>query len=366
MEKTVSLVLVEQCNLNCSYCYEHHKKNTRMPIPLAKRILYDELCADDGSDEVYIDFFGGEPFLAFDIIKELFDYIRSIPTKKKYIVYSTTNGTLIHGDVQAWLEKNKDYFVCGLSIDGTREMHNCNRSNSFDRIDLPFFHHLWPDQPIKMTITPTTLNTLSDGIIFLHERGFKVSCNLAYGCDWSKQGLAEILERELDKLVSFYILHSDIEVCTMLSHGIEYLSEEPNEEYQKWCGTGTGMRVYSTEGILYPCQFFTPLSIGDTLSQKAKNLVFSEKISLAEVDQQCQNCPFLRICPTCLGYNFLSSGNIYHRDLDMCRFTKLEIFATSYLKAKLLAMGKLILDNDQLYRLISGIKIVQKELCMFT
>lgn len=365
MEKTVSLVLIEQCNLNCRYCYEHHKANARMPVPLAKKILYNELCNDDEYDEVYIDFFGGEPFLAFEIIKELFDYIRCIPTKKKYIVYSTTNGTLIHGDVQEWLKKNKDYFVCGLSLDGTREMHNYNRSGSFDSIDFPFFCRLWPEQPVKMTVTPKSLNTLAEGIIFLHEQGFKVSCNLAYGCDWSMQGLPEILERELDKLVNFYILHPDIEVCTMLDHGIEYLSTEPNVEYQKWCGSGTGMRVYSTEGILYPCQFFTPLSMGESLSLKARDLSFSEKIPLSEVDQSCQVCPFLRICPTCLGYNFLLNGNIHHRDLSLCRFTKLEIFATSYLKAKLLAMGKLTLENDELYRLIEGIKIVQKELAQF-
>lgn len=359
MEKTVSLVIVEDCNLNCSYCYEHHKTNKLISVDLAKEILYKELTEDDEYDDVYIDFFGGEPFLAFNIIKELFDYIKAISTNKKYTIYSTTNGTLIHGSIQKWLKENKDDFVCGLSIDGNREMHNYNRSNSFDNIDLSFFYRMWPDQPVKMTITPKSLNTLADGVIYLHEEGFKVSCNLAYGYNWNDSNLEVVLKRELSKLIDYYLSHPDIEICTMLDHKIEYLTNSENEIYKKWCGVGTGMRVYSTDGELYPCQFFTPLSIGGELSKKAKSLNFCRDISLCEIDVQCQECVFLKICPTCMGHNYFVNENIYHKDLSMCQLTKIMFYATSYLKGELLVKNKLILENDELYNLINGIKIVQ-------
>ena len=69
-QKTVSLTLTEDCNLNCIYCYEKHNKNRVMSIDTAKEILDKELTVEDGTKEVYIDLFGGEPFLEFELIKK--------------------------------------------------------------------------------------------------------------------------------------------------------------------------------------------------------------------------------------------------------------------------------------------------------
>lgn len=71
VHKDVTLTITEACNLNCIYCYENHKSKRKMNFEIAKRILDYELTADDGSKKVTIDFFGGEPFLHFELIQEV-------------------------------------------------------------------------------------------------------------------------------------------------------------------------------------------------------------------------------------------------------------------------------------------------------
>ena len=61
---------------------------------------------------------------------------------------------------------------------------------------------------------------LADGVIALHKKGFLVSCNLAYGLDWSNPENADILNRELHKLIAFYLENPDIEPCSMLEMDI--------------------------------------------------------------------------------------------------------------------------------------------------
>ena len=136
--KIVELVLTEQCNLSCVYCYEHDKDVLKMPNDIAKKAI-EEAFTDSSFNEVEIDFFGGEPFLAFNDMKEICEWFWQQDWPKPYIVFAPTNGTLVHGDVRDWIYKNRERFFLGLSVDGTASMHNLNRCNSFDKIDLDFF-----------------------------------------------------------------------------------------------------------------------------------------------------------------------------------------------------------------------------------
>lgn len=178
--KTVTLTLTQACNLSCTYCYEHHKSNRRMSVETAKSIVDYELKNFADFEGIEFDLFGGEPFLAFDLVREITDYICSKKGDIPCTVFATTNGTLVHGEVQDWLREHVGCFICGLSLDGTRDMHNVNRSNSYDDIDLDFFLEMYPEQDVKMTVSRETLPHLAEGVIELHQKGFAVSCNLAY------------------------------------------------------------------------------------------------------------------------------------------------------------------------------------------
>ena len=160
MEKNVTLTLTANCNLSCVYCYEKHDDNKSMSFDTAKYILDSEFEGLKNDDYITIDFFGGEPFLEFELIKKIVSYVREQNIKGRFLpryrFFATTNGTLIHGEIMNFLKAHKNFYL-GLSLDGTKWMHDTNRCNSFDKIDLDFFFFFYPEKQAKMTISDFTL-----------------------------------------------------------------------------------------------------------------------------------------------------------------------------------------------------------------
>ena len=77
----ITLTITEGCNLNCSYCYENHKSKKMMSFETARAII-DREFNNCKYNEISLDFFGGEPFLYFDIIKQVDDYLKFKNTDK--------------------------------------------------------------------------------------------------------------------------------------------------------------------------------------------------------------------------------------------------------------------------------------------
>lgn len=363
LAKTVTLTLTECCNLKCRYCYEEHKTLRTMTWETAKMILDKELNQKDYSEAINFELFGGEPFLQFELIKKIVEYLKTNKAKKPFRLFVTTNGTLVHGEIQEWLKQNRYAIQCGLSLDGTKEMHDINRDNSFDKIDLDFFVKTYPEQPIKMTISKESLPFLSDGVKFCHKLGFLINCNLAYGIDWSNEENASILEKELKKLIDFYIENPEIKPCSILDSDIKMVAYDSNNiKTRKWCGTGTHMHTYDVDGEVYPCQFFTPLSAGKELSEKSKCLKFCEEIPDDFLDEKCRDCIVKMICPTCYGSNYISTGDLYHKDDSMCKLTKITMLARSYFRALQLEKGQIKLPTNEEQALVRSILKIQEKL----
>lgn len=355
--KIIILTLTNQCNLRCTYCYEHNKETREMPLETALNIVEREMTADDGSDFACIYYFGGEPYLEFDKIKVIHDFLKSRNWNKGWHGFTTTNGTLVHGEIQEWLVENYETIEVYLSMDGTPEMHNRNRSNSYDMIDTAFFRKYFPFA--KMTATPQTLPQLAEGIISLHEQGFEVSCNLGEGISWPKE-CAGILAEQMNLLSSYYLEHPDVPVSTILRAGIEDLS--PGTEHpRRFCGVGPMMRSYDTDGIAYPCHAFAPLCIGKEKAEASKKLDFSCPLRLEENDEKCRKCPLIGNCPTCYGINFGATGNVYHIADDYCRMMKVHFLANAMFQYRLWQCGrKTFKDEGTELKFLRNVKAVQE------
>lgn len=361
LTKSVTLTVTEACNLACTYCYESHKSKRAMSLATAQKILDAEMvdAAANGYDHVEFDLFGGEPFLRFDLVKAITEYICAQRYPLPYVVFATTNGTLVHGEVQDWLRAHP-CFVCGLSVDGTKAMHDANRCNSFDDIDLDFFLHQYPQQGIKMTVSQQTLSTLADGVIFLQAQGFEVGCNLAYGIDWSAPEHAAALERELHKLIDYYLAHPNAVPCSMLDASIVNVAQ-PERVYRRFCGSGIDMAAYDVDGNRYPCQFFMPLSIGAEKAAAAQSLTFyDEAIPARLIDPRCLDCAVQPVCPTCYGSNYASTGNIYLHDQNLCRLNKIMLKARAYFKARQWEAGQLSLSHEEEQATLTAILRIQE------
>ena len=358
----VTLIVTQDCNLNCSYCYEHNKTQHSMSVDLAKQIITDELNAVDDFDEISFEFFGGEPFLEFEKIKEIVSYFRSQTLKKPFHFFAGTNGTLFNDSMKTWLIENQDIFQIALSLDGTKEMHDLNRSCSFDLIDIDFFTKEFKNIIVKSTISPGTLGSLCDGVIFLHKIGFKnIACNLAVGIDWANRNNIFLLQRELNKLIEFYLKHSDLQVCSLLDYSIENIVHPINGKVLKYCGAGTRTRVYDIDGQEYPCQYFLPMTIGER-SRNAGKVEFSDIMDINDLDECCQKCVAISICPSCYGSNYKDYNNIHKRDYWFCNLQKIIILANSYFKAKKWEKHQLDLDEYTEQELLHSILKIQESM----
>lgn len=130
-EKISALVLmiVQECNLRCIYCYGDCGEYENKGI-MSKETAFDSvdyLIENSDEDDIFITFFGGEPLLNFKLIKEVVDYCKykESKSKKKFKYSITTNGTLINEEIEKFLKDNQ--FVIQISIDGKRDKHNANR-----------------------------------------------------------------------------------------------------------------------------------------------------------------------------------------------------------------------------------------------
>ena len=126
-QKKIMLLLTEECNLNCVYCYEHFKSKRKMSFDTARSILDNFYSSSKPGDTVLIEVFGGEPFTNFELIKQIDDYVMTMYGDRNTFFETTTNGTLVHGEVQEWLKERKERYMVSLSLDGTETMQNKNR-----------------------------------------------------------------------------------------------------------------------------------------------------------------------------------------------------------------------------------------------
>jgi uncharacterized protein len=101
--KTIMLMITYQCNLDCVYCYEKGKRSNRsMDIEVAKKIIEQAFIENESiCEEIEFDFMGGEPLLEFEKIKKIAEWMWNRNWSKPYILYATTNGTLLNDEMKA-------------------------------------------------------------------------------------------------------------------------------------------------------------------------------------------------------------------------------------------------------------------------
>jgi len=310
----------------------------------------------DNTCEIEIGLIGGEPLLEFDLIKEIVAYTCSKKRKEKFIFFATTNGTILTEAMKKWFVAHKEIFVLGLSLDGARETHNFNRSNSFDKIDIDFFLTNWSNQGVKMTLSEYSLLHLAENIKFLHSKGVKdiQGVNLAEGnFDWSDNKYIKLLTPQLTELVEFYVENDTLELNQMFNMQLNFC--EVKKERSKWCGTGTGCPFFDVDGKMYPCSYMTPMTFSENELSEIAKVDFTNDDNF--IDEDCfNNCYIYPICPNCAGGNYLVNKTFKERDKRRCRIQKFVSLFIADLQAKRITKNPKIYDAETLYHTIEAIK----------
>lgn len=272
--KALCLHIAHDCNLACRYCFaeegEYHGRRALMSFEVGKKAL-DFLVRNSGSRvNLEVDFFGGEPLMNWDVVKELVSYGRSLeePFHKKFRFTLTTNGVLLNDEVQEFVNREMANVV--LSIDGRREINDKMRpfrggQGSYDRI-VPKFKKLAESREqtnYYVRGTFTHFNTdFSEDVLHLADLGFEqISVEPVVAKPEEEYALREEdlprLFEEYDKLAAELIRRTKEGRGFNFFHFMIDLSGGPCVAKRlSGCGSGSEYLAVTPWGDFYPCHQF--------------------------------------------------------------------------------------------------------------
>ena len=122
----LTFFLTNDCNLKCSYCYQHHKEQRTLSIEVFKNTLDFLIKNCNYSNQLQIVFFGGEPLLSFEQMKIMVDICKDEYSQFFKPSFSiTTNGTLLKENLLPFFIGNKFYIM--VSVDNGKNIHDRHR-----------------------------------------------------------------------------------------------------------------------------------------------------------------------------------------------------------------------------------------------
>ena len=272
--KALCLHIAHDCNLACKYCFaeegEYHGRRALMSYEVGKKAL-DFLIANSGNrHNLEVDFFGGEPLMNWQVVKDLVAYGREQEKihDKHFRFTVTTNGVLLNDEIQEFINKEMDNVV--LSLDGRKEINDQmrpfrNGKGSYDLI-VPKFRKLADSRNqekyyIRGTFTRNNLD-FSNDILHFADLGFKqMSIEPVVGEESDpyairKEDLPQIME-EYDKLAKIMIEREKEGKGFNFFHFMIDLNGGPCVAKRlSGCGSGTEYLAVTPWGDLYPCHQF--------------------------------------------------------------------------------------------------------------
>ena len=310
--KALCLHIAHDCNLACRYCFaeegEYKGHRELMSYEVGKQSL-DFLIANSGNRKnLEVDFFGGEPLMNFQVVKDLVKYGREQEAlhNKKFRFTLTTNGILLDDDIMEFANKEMNNVV--LSIDGRKEVNDRmrpsrNGKGSYDII-LPKFQKLAESRKqtnyyVRGTFTHNNLD-FSEDVKHLADLGFKqisVEPVVALPEDSyaiTKEDLPKIFE-EYDKLAKMVLDYKREGKEFNFFHFMIDLTGGPCVAKRlSGCGSGTEYLAVTPWGDLYPCHQFVGIPeflMGDVF-KGVKTPELREEFKYCNVysKEKCRNC----------------------------------------------------------------------------
>ena len=326
--KALCLHIAHDCNLSCKYCFaregEYHGERALMSFEVGKAAL-DFLISHSGNrHNLEVDFFGGEPTMNFQVVKDLVAYGREQEKlhDKRFRFTLTTNGILLNDEIQDFVNREMDNVV--LSIDGRKEVNDRmrplkNGAGSYDRI-VPKFQKLAESRGQERYYvrgTFTHFNTdFSKDVLHLADLGFKqISVEPVVAMPEDEYALREsdlpVLFEEYDALAAEMARRIHTEKAFHFFHFMIDLEGGPCAiKRLSGCGSGTEYLAVTPWGDLYPChQFvgnrdFLMGNVRDGITRQ--DLVSAFKECNVYAKEKCRSC-FAKF--TCSGG---CAANSYH------------------------------------------------------
>ena len=326
--KALCLHVAHTCNLNCSYCFasqgKYHGDRAVMSYEVGKQALDFLIENSEGRRNLEVDFFGGEPLMNFDVVKQLVAYARSREKEsgKNFRFTLTTNGVLVDDDVIDFANREMSNVV--LSLDGRKEVHDRFRvdhagNGSWERI-VPKFQQLvkargGKNYYMRGTFTHANPDFLKD-IETMLELGFTelsmepVVCAPDDPSALTAEDLPIVLD-QYEKLAELMLeRHRKGKPFTFYHYMIDLKGGPCIYKRVSGCGSGTEYMAVTPWGDLYPCHQFVgeeAFKLGDVF----------HGVTNPEVQKEFASCNVYSRpeCADCWAKLYCSGGcaaNAYH------------------------------------------------------
>ncbi len=310
--KALCIHIAHTCNLNCEYCFasqgKYHGERALMSFETGKQAL-DFLVANSGTRRnLEVDFFGGEPLMNFDVVKQMVEYARSIEKEhnKNFRFTLTTNGMLIDDDVIDFANREMSNVV--LSLDGRKEIHDRYRvdyagNGSWEKI-VPKFQKLveargGKDYYMRGTFTHANPDFLND-IKQMLDLGFTelsmepVVCAKGDPSELTEEDMV-IVKKQYEDLAQL-MLEKDKEgkPFTFYHYMIDLTGGPCIYKRISGCGSGTEYMAVTPWGDLYPCHQFVgddKFKLGDIWNGVDNTEIQNEFLSCnVYAREECHDC----------------------------------------------------------------------------
>ena len=331
--KALCLHIAHTCNLNCSYCFASQGKyngdRAVMSFETGKRAL-DFLIENSGTrHNLEVDFFGGEPLMNWEVVKQLVEYARSIEKQhnKNFRFTLTTNGMLVDNEVIEFANREMSNVV--LSLDGRKEIHDRYRvdyagKGSWETI-VPKFQEFvkkrgGKDYYMRGTFTHANPDFLED-IKQMLDLGFTELSMEPVVC--APGDPSELTEEDLPVLFDQYEKLAELMLerkaegrpFTFYHYMIDLSGGPCIYKRISGCGSGTEYMAVTPWGDLYPCHQFVgdeKFRLGD-IWNGVDNTDIQEEFAKCNVYQRpdCRDCWAKLYCSGgCAANAYHSTGSV--------------------------------------------------------
>lgn len=256
---SLTFILTDRCNWNCSYCFQRKRLRT------LDRGLLSEACAffyPRLGRRPLVSFYGGEPLLAFEAMGQAVEDFQRLsrPSGRRLRFSITTNGSLMTDDRLAYLDQNS--FEVLLSFDGLAQEHG-RKAGSF-RSTLALLEKLLDRRRLRVmtnsVFTPRTVGLLADSLQLIAESGVRdIRWTISSGSSWTPRAVSHLfeqVERLRRWLLRFYEKEGRVPLTDFLPSGRSGVF---------CCSAGRDRMTLAADGNLWGCYLFADYAnaVGD-------------------------------------------------------------------------------------------------------
>ena len=255
------MLITEDCNCRCDYCFVHGKRPKRMTGDVVKATIDFLLVRSRACAAPELLFLGGEPLTAFDLMQLAVDYgnWQANRWRKKIVFSMTTNGTLFDEEKLRFCRDNGVKFL--LSLDGDEATHNAHRKfadgcGTYDAVAsrIPLMKQYQPWLGARVTPTPESIGKMAANVEHLHSLGInQFIVGPASGMEYSDDDVVQY-KRQLRKLLDYYVAKRKAKAHLKIGLFEIEKNSTPGIKRGIWgCGAGRSRISVSASGEIQPC-----------------------------------------------------------------------------------------------------------------